>query len=78
MRLAAELGERAMIDLVDRGIVGEQKRAAGGEAIPLDPPRGKTLAICRSAGIGADGGKHVEKRRVALPVLLGQIADGGR
>ena len=30
------------------------------------------------AGIGANGGEHVEKRGVALPVLLGEIADGRR
>jgi hypothetical protein len=28
------------------------------------------------ASIGANGGKHVEKRGVALPVLLRQVTDG--
>ena len=44
----------------------------------LDQPARQALAMGGAAGIGADGVEHFEERPVALPVLLGQIADNGR
>ena len=77
MRLAAKLGELALVDLVNGGVVGEEAGAALGQPVPIDRPRGETLPMDAEAGIVADGGEHLEKRFVALPVLLRQIADGG-
>ena len=76
VRLAWELGQLLLVDVVDSGVVGEETGARRGELVAADQPRDKALAMRADAGIGANGGEHVEKRGVALPVLLGEIADG--
>ena len=77
MRLAAELRQLLLIDLIDRHVMREQPRAILGRAILGDLPRGEPLAVNAGAGIGADRGEQIEKRLVALPVLLGQVTDRG-
>jgi hypothetical protein len=44
VRLAAELGQLLEVDLVHRGVVCEQPRAAGGQPIPVDQPLGQALS----------------------------------
>ena len=55
--------------------VKRRVQAAGSWSLPIS--RETRRSRCgANASIGANGGEHVEKRGVALPVLLGQIADG--
>jgi hypothetical protein len=67
-----------LIDVVNGSVVGEEARASSRELIAADQPRSEVLAMRAGAGVGTDGGEHVEERSVALPVLLRQIADGRR
>ena len=76
VRLAGELRQLLLVDVVHGGVVGEEARASRGELVAADQPRGEALAMRADASVGADGGEHVEKRGVTLPVLLRQIADG--